>query len=277
MRTIAFLSILVTALVADPAANAQTEKSGAKEVCPWPEKLDAVKAAPGNHKIIFENEHVRVLQVTIAPHSKEPIHTHCWPGTLYVQQAGDVIDRDANGKILFDSRQLKVKPKVPFVDWTLRDPPHAIENLDDLPLKLIRIENKVATNRSQLICPWPGDLDGVKAAPETHKVIFENEHVRVLDVTIPPHSKEPVHTHCLPSTLYMQQISEIVVGDPDGKVAFDSRQMKESEKQKAPFVLWNAGEGPHWDENPTDFPIRIIQIEQKTEAHRLGPTGAIAI
>ncbi len=57
------------------------------------------------------------------------------------------------------------------------------------------------TNRSQGVCPWPGDLDGVKAAPETHKVIFENEHVRVLEVKIPPHSKEPVHTHCLPSTL----------------------------------------------------------------------------
>ena len=118
-------------------------------------------------------------------------------------------------------------------------------------------------NRSKGICPWPGNLDGVKAAPETHKVIFENEHVRVLQVTIPPHSKEPVHTHCLPSTLYIQQIGDIIVGDPDGKIVFDSRQMKESEKQKAPFVLWNAGEGPHWDENPTDVAIKIIQIEHK--------------
>jgi hypothetical protein len=104
--------------------------------------LDAVKAAPENHKVIFENEHVRVLEVTIAPHSKEPIHVHCWPGTLYIQQAGDAIDRDANGKVLFDSRQLKVKPRVPFVEWSPGDPPHSVENLDDLPLKLIRIENK---------------------------------------------------------------------------------------------------------------------------------------
>ena len=118
-------------------------------------------------------------------------------------------------------------------------------------------------NRSKGVCPWPGKLDGVKAAPETHKVIFENEHVRVLEVTIPPHSKEPVHTHCLPSTLYIQQIGDIIVGDPDGKILFDSRQMKENEKQTAPFVLWNPGEGPHWDENPADVPIKIIQIEHK--------------
>jgi len=118
-------------------------------------------------------------------------------------------------------------------------------------------------NRSKGICPWPGNLDGAKVAPETHKVIFENEHVRVLEVTIPPHGKEPVHTHCLPSTLYFQQIADIIVRDPDGKLIFDSRQMKENEKQKAPFVLWNPGEGPHSDEHPDDLSIKIIQIENK--------------
>ncbi len=30
------------------------------------------------------------------------------------------------------------------------------------------------SNRSKGICPWPGNLDGAKVAPETHKVIFEN-------------------------------------------------------------------------------------------------------
>ena len=116
--------------------------NSSRVACPWPEDLDAVKAAPLNHKVIFENEHVRVLDVTIAPHSKEPIHAHCWPSTLYVQQAGESIDRDADGKILFDSRQLKVKPKVPFVLWNPPQGPHSVENLDDLPTKLIRIESK---------------------------------------------------------------------------------------------------------------------------------------
>ena len=58
-------------------STAETARTRSKEACPWPENLDAVKAAPENHKVIFENEHVRVLEVTIAPHSKEPIHVHC--------------------------------------------------------------------------------------------------------------------------------------------------------------------------------------------------------
>jgi hypothetical protein len=142
VKTITFLAILATMFAAAPAAEGQNETHHSKEACPWPESLDAVKAAPENHKVIFENEHVRVLEVTIPPHSKEPIHVHCWPGTLYITQAGEAVDRDANGKILFDSRQLKDKPKVPFVEWTPPEAPHAIENLDDRPLKLIRVENK---------------------------------------------------------------------------------------------------------------------------------------
>jgi mannose-6-phosphate isomerase-like protein (cupin superfamily) len=123
-----------------PVSSDKDDRS--KETCPWPANLDAVKAAPETHKVIFENEHVRVLEVTIAPHSKEPIHAHCWPSTLYVQQGGDIIDRDANGKVLFDSRQLKVKPTFPFVQWTPPQAPHSVENLADVPMKLIRIENK---------------------------------------------------------------------------------------------------------------------------------------
>src|SRR5271156_3072130 len=33
---------------------------------------------------------------------------------------------------------------------------------------------------------FPEGYDAVQAAPDTHKVIFENEFVRVLEVTVPP-------------------------------------------------------------------------------------------
>lgn len=110
--------------------------------CEWPASLDAVVAAPGNHKVLLDNEHVRVLEVTVAPHSTEPVHAHCWPSTLYIQEMTDMIDRDADGKVVFDTRKLPVKPKPPFARWTGPQPPHAIENLGDTPLKLLRVEQK---------------------------------------------------------------------------------------------------------------------------------------
>ena len=49
------------------------------------DRLDAVIAAPSNHTIIFENERVRVLRVTIAPGATEPMHTHAWPSVMRVE------------------------------------------------------------------------------------------------------------------------------------------------------------------------------------------------
>lgn len=46
----------------------------------FPDGYDAVQAAPDSHKVIFENELVRVLQVTVpAPGTTIPMHHHRWP------------------------------------------------------------------------------------------------------------------------------------------------------------------------------------------------------
>jgi hypothetical protein len=39
-----------------------------------------VIAAPKDHKILLENENVRVLEVTVLPGEIEPVHHHRWLG-----------------------------------------------------------------------------------------------------------------------------------------------------------------------------------------------------
>jgi hypothetical protein len=47
---------------------------------------------------------------------------------------------------------------------------------------------------------FPDGYDAVQAAPDSHKVIFENALVRVLEVTAPPNGQtEPMHHHRWPS------------------------------------------------------------------------------
>ena len=47
---------------------------------------------------------------------------------------------------------------------------------------------------------FPDGYDAVQAAPNSHKVIFENSLVRVLEVTLPsPGTTEPMHHHRWPS------------------------------------------------------------------------------
>lgn len=50
----------------------------------WPDSLDAVKAAPANHHVVYEDSTVRVLQVLLDGHKEEPIHTHKWRSIMWI-------------------------------------------------------------------------------------------------------------------------------------------------------------------------------------------------
>jgi hypothetical protein len=47
---------------------------------------DAIAAAPDHHRVVFENEKVRVLDVTIKTGEKEPFHFH--PGSVMTGNYG---------------------------------------------------------------------------------------------------------------------------------------------------------------------------------------------
>lgn len=109
----------------------------------WPKNQDAVVAAPKNHKILLENEKVRVLEVTVAPGEVEPIHHHQWPSVLYVMEAGFFIDRDAEGNVIVDSRKIPEPLTFPLTMYKEAEAPHSVENLSDtITIKLIRVEIK---------------------------------------------------------------------------------------------------------------------------------------
>ena len=53
-----------------------------------PDATEAVLVAPGNHKVILENDTVRVLEATVPLHSREIPHTHFWPSVFFEQTSG---------------------------------------------------------------------------------------------------------------------------------------------------------------------------------------------
>ena len=109
----------------------------------WEANLDAVIAAPKNHKILMENDKVRVLEVTIAPGETEEVHHHQWPSVLYIQEAGDFIDYDSNGKIIVDTRLIKPALKFPMTMWKDSEGAHSVQNLSKtITIRLIRVEMK---------------------------------------------------------------------------------------------------------------------------------------
>lgn len=86
---------------------------------------------------------------------------------------------------------------------------------------------------------FPEGFDAVRIAPDSHKVIFENALVRVLEVRIPPSGKtEPMHHHRWPSFFLSWDTGgkspHIRYHRPDGSV-------RDSPSQDEPVV---AG---HWE------------------------------
>ena len=53
---------------------------------------------------------------------------------------------------------------------------------------------------------WDPALDGVLAAPENHKVLYEDEAIRVISVSIAPGAIEKPHHHCLPAVFVVDRL-----------------------------------------------------------------------
>ncbi|WP_348261921.1 hypothetical protein P8935_19220 [Telmatobacter sp. DSM 110680] len=103
--------------------------------------LDALVAAPQHHKLLFENESVRVLDTRIGPGETTALHTHCWAGTLYVLSWSDFVRRDGNGMVILDSRIMSaVLPGTAL--WSAPLPPHTLENVGNAELRVIAVELK---------------------------------------------------------------------------------------------------------------------------------------
>ena len=102
-------------------------------------------------------------------------------------------------------------------------------------------------------------LDPLVAAPETHKLEFENDKVRILRVEIPPGYKEPIHTHLNDGVMVIEQRAKIRYFDESGKVVFESNPSK----SKSFIVQWHEPEGPHSIENIDGITFKALLIELK--------------
>jgi hypothetical protein len=105
----------------------------------WPDSLDAVIAAPKHHKLILENERVRVLDTRIPVGDTVPVHTHRWPAIYYTIQASDFIRRDQDGNVTFDSRTSPLRATANFLEYLA---PHSVENVGEVEIHLISVELK---------------------------------------------------------------------------------------------------------------------------------------
>jgi hypothetical protein len=108
----------------------------------------------------------------------------------------------------------------------------------------------------------PIALDGPVAAPEHHRVIFENDRVRVVDFRVGPGETVPVHTHRYATVNYVISLSEFLSFDSSGNLKMDSRN--DEAAQREGVVFYQPAFPPlHSVENIGNGEIRGIAVELK--------------
>lgn len=67
--------------------------------------------------------------------------------------------------------------------------------------------------------PPAEELDPLKVASDTHKLLFENSFLRVIEAKVPVGSREPKHRHPRSLTIYMADYDIEQKSFPDGKLS----------------------------------------------------------
>ncbi|CAM3856495.1 hypothetical protein [Parendozoicomonas haliclonae] len=103
--------------------------------------LDAVIAAPDSHKVLLENESVRVLRVIIEPGVKEPVHIHKASSVMIVDQPAQIKYYGESDQLIFMTKPTDGKSHQ-NPQWLDPEGLHSVENIDNKVYKAYRIEIK---------------------------------------------------------------------------------------------------------------------------------------
>ena len=127
MKVIAVL--LITCAVASSCSDYDNE-------------YDAVRAAGNHHRLLFENESVRVLEVIIPPGETTEFHSHPLPGVFITTQPATRISKDLEGTIFKTTRREDFDPLQPAQWREGSDKPVSVTVTDSVAMQVIRVEMK---------------------------------------------------------------------------------------------------------------------------------------
>jgi len=104
--------------------------------------LDGPTAAPAHHRVIFENDHVRVLETTIQAGDTAPLHTHPSPHVMIWHTGSQFVRRDENGEVLLDTLDAEPPFALPEAMWSDGLPAHTLENTgaDDIRVHAVELK-----------------------------------------------------------------------------------------------------------------------------------------
>jgi quercetin dioxygenase-like cupin family protein len=205
----------------------------------------AAAAFAQENRAVIDNDQVRVLRVTQAPHQKTRLHDHKINRVMvYLQPGRQTFEWEGGKKTVLTWKAGEAK-------WSPAAGMHIAEIVSDQPVTIVEIELKKPADPSKR--PG-GPLDPVKLDSKQYRVLFENDQARVLHVKIGAGQSTPMHEHVLNRVVTYLSDQKLRVTTPDGKA--------EMVEHKAGDVSWGAP-AKHKEENLNAAPFEVVVVELK--------------
>ena len=194
------------------------------------------------HRPKFENEFVRVLDVTVPAGDATLWHVHR-KDNVVVTLSGASLRLEKVG-----APTVEVQWKTGDVNFGKATYVHRAINIGTTPFRNLTIE----------LLKSPAESPQMSSLKETtaRQPIFENERVRVYRVALEPGQSTPLHTHSLPGLAVSIFTSEIEV-TTEGKAAPDRLTLPAGD------LRWRAGSVTHSIKNVGQTPFIGVDIELK--------------
>lgn len=202
---------------------------------PYAASYDAEVADPNVHRVLFENENIMFLEVANPPELDVHMHGHPYP-SVFARDTGS--GAGVAGVPLAESH---LDPSSPFAGkgWGQGGPPAGMEfprcttappeaphkpiNHGSVPVHFYRIEFRRLDGEDfrthwKEWYPWmlkPRNYgaysllntDSVFAAPDNYRMLYQDQHVRLLEVTVRPGETTPMHTNPYAAVLAFNNIT----------------------------------------------------------------------
>lgn len=208
-----------------------------------PPSLEPADVGPTIYKKVFENADVRAFEVTFNAGDKIGVHKHP-DHVVYVIEGGKLKITGADGK----GQDFDLKAGTAMF---LPAQSHSAENVGTSKIRVLVTE---LTTGNAKAAPKGGDP--IKVGAKLYKKVFEDAHVRVLEVSFAKGAKIGKHTH-------PDHLAYVLEG---GKLKITPEKGEPMEVDLKPGQAMFLDAQAHAGESKSDTPIKAVIVEFKGAA-----------
>lgn len=194
------------------------------------------------HRLVLENEYVRVFEVWLPPGEATLWHVHLHDGVSVRLTDATIEDQPKDG----EAKTFRLCRGEVAYGATPAALTHQVRNVGETTFHNVYIE---------LLTPHDLSTDRSDAAAPDARVVLENDRVRALRRILAPGESTSMHTHALRGVAVPLTAGRLEIVTPDGAAR--------TVEMKLGAVQWIESGTTHRLRNVGDAPVEIVDIELK--------------